>query len=71
MCTLNLSQHRYGCFIHMQNVFPNGKRARIKVCVLQYVLLAIESQHLNGIILSFFRNINDLSVVSYPNLAFK
>lgn len=50
MCTLNLSQHRYGCFIHMQNVFPNGKRARIKVCVLQYVLLAIESQHLNGII---------------------
>lgn len=49
MCTLGLSQHQCGCFTRMQRVFPIGKMAHIEVCVLQYVLLAVESQHLNGI----------------------
>lgn len=36
-------------FYTLQSVFPRGKTTHVKVCVLQYVLLAIESQHLNGI----------------------
>lgn len=36
-------------FHTLQSVFPRGETAHVEVCVLQYVLLAIESQHLNGI----------------------